>query len=190
MREDINQKKIQVLKNITYRLNTMRAWDLMIFTKEKYKTFNDKEKLESVFDNSLVLDPAFEISIIFVRQLLEFLRINYNYKKNDLEDFIATKKKTPKEDDIDITLLYPTMTSFPIDNSLTRNNIEHLKCLIKVANKAAAHLTSIETSKAEFESLKIARQIIYELILHYVPDLDIDLIWWTKKDEQRNAIIK
>ena len=82
------------------------------------------------------------------------------------------------------------MISFPLDNSLTTYNADHIKCLIKVANKAAAHLTMTETTMTEFESMKIARQVIYDLILSYVPGLDKNLIWWAKKDEQRNAIMK
>jgi hypothetical protein len=167
----------------------MRAWDLMMYTKDKYAAYNAKENNESVYTHSHILDPALEISIVFGRQLLDFLRINYNSTDDRLEDFIALKKKGVRSDDIFITLFHPTMTSFPIDNTLTISNAEHIKCLIKVANKAAAHLTTTETTSAEFESMKIARQVIYDLILHYVPGLRNNIIWWEKRDEQRNAIM-
>jgi hypothetical protein len=121
--------------------------------------------------------------------LLDFLRINYNPTNDRLEDFVALAKKKVRNDDIFITLFHPAMTSFPIDHNLTIINADHIKCLIKVANKAAAHLTTTETRSTEFESMKIARQVIYDLILLYVPGLNKNAIWWEKRDEQRNAIM-
>lgn len=190
MTRNLQDIKTQALKDITYRLNSMRAWDIMMFVKEKYKTYNTKENLESAYDHSHIVDPALEISIVFGRQLLDFLRINYNPKDDLLEDFVALNKKSVRADDVSVTLFHPNMTSFPINNIITTNNQEHIKCLIKVANKAAAHLTTTETTSKEFESMKLARKDIYDLVLHYVPDLDKELVWWTKKDEQRNAILK
>lgn len=180
---------VQILKDITYRVNSMLAWDLMVYTKHKYAGFNKSNGLTSAYDNSLVLDPAFEISIVFGRQLLDFLRINYDSRKNALEDKIALNKKQTRSDDIFIDFLYPNMTSFPLGHPLTKKNDLQLLHLLKVANKAAAHLTTTCTTEPEFENLRIARQTIYELILHYVPDLNKDLIWWSNRDDQRNATL-
>lgn len=181
--------KTQILKDITYRVNSMLAWDLMVYTEQKYADFNKRRGLTSVYSNSLVLEPAFEISIVFGRQLLDFLRINYDSKLSKLEDKIELGKKQVRADDVYINFFQPNITSFPLDHPLTKENEIHLSHLLKVANKAAAHLTSAGTTQIEFESLTIAKQTIYELILHYVPALNKDLIWWSRKDDQRNATL-
>jgi hypothetical protein len=167
----------------------MLAWDLMMYVKEKYKKENERRKKESVYDHSHVVDPALEISIVFGRQLLEFLRITWDRSTNKLDAFPLKGKKT-YPDDVLINSLYPSMTALPLGDPLVTANELHLVRLIKVANKAAAHLTTTSTTFDEFESMKIARQIIYELVTKYVPDIVAKEVWWNNKDDQRNAILE
>lgn len=50
----IVMKNFQTLQDLAYRLNSMRAWDLMMYTKDKYAAYNAKENNESFcpFDSS------------------------------------------------------------------------------------------------------------------------------------------
>ncbi|HYI76743.1 MAG TPA: hypothetical protein VEW65_03930 [Chryseolinea sp.] len=179
----------QCVKDIVYRVNAMLAWDLMVYVKEKYKPKNERENKESVYGQSQVVVPALEISIVFGRQLLEFLKITWDRSTGKLDEFPQKNRKT-YPDDILILSLYPSLTTRPLQDPTVAANEVHLIRLIKVANKAAAHLTTTSTTDDEFESMKIARQVIYQLVLKYVPDIATSDIWWTTKDDQRNAILE
>jgi hypothetical protein len=167
----------------------MLAWDLMVYVKEKYKRENERKKRTSAYGQSHVVEPALEISIVFGRQLLEFLKITWDRSTDKLTEFPQRNRKT-YPDDILIISLYPTLTTLPLRDPLVAANELHLTRLIKVANKAAAHLTTTSTTDDEFESMRIARQVIYELILKYVPDIATNDVWWTTRDSQRNAILE
>ena len=161
----------------------MLAWDLFVHISNRYK--NER----SVYVTGQVLQPAFEVSAIFGRQLLNFLKIKKN-NKNELIEFIGKGK-----DDLTIDCIYPSMTSFPLQDNLAQTNQNDLLTLIKVADKAIAHFTKEPTTDEEFQSLKNARMVIYELILKYFPDI-INTpnykteIRWMDRDNYTDAIIQ
>ena len=78
----------------------------------------------------------------------------------------------------------------PLNDPLTVSNKIHLVRLIKVANKATAHFTITSTTDEEFESMKIARLTIYDLMLKYVSDIDKNIIRWTQRDSYPDAIMQ
>jgi hypothetical protein len=172
-----NSQRQQAIKDATFRLNCMLTWDLFVFIQNKYK--NKK----SVYATGHVLDPALEISAVFGRQLLEFLKIKKPKKTDTLVNYSGNES-----DDVTIDMVYPAMTSFPLQDPLTIANEIHLVKLFKVANKATAHFTRTPTTDEEFESKKIARMVIYDLILKYIPDINKDEIRWTQKDHYLDAL--
>jgi 23S rRNA U2552 (ribose-2'-O)-methylase RlmE/FtsJ len=172
-----DQQKMQAIKDAKFRLDSMLSWDLFDFIKNKYK--NEK----SVYSTGHVADPVLEISSVFGRQLLQFLKIKKPRKTDTLKEYFGVEP-----DDVTIDLLYPNMTSFPLYDQLTIQNTVHLVRLIKVANKATAHFTLQQTTAEEFESMKIARKVIYELILKYIPDINRDEVRWTRRDDFMDAL--
>lgn len=174
-----SKQRQQCLKNVTFRLNCMLTWDLFVFIKDKFK--NDR----SVYATGHLLDPALEISSVFGRQLLGFLKIKKHYTEDRLIEYFGKE-----DDDVTIESLYPTMTTFPLQDELTTVNEIHLVRLIKVANKATAHFTLTETTYDEFESMKTARQVIFELVLKYIPDIDKNEIRWIQRDNYKDALIE
>ena len=174
-----NTQRQQCIKDATFRLNCMLTWDLFVYIKDKYK--NER----SAYATGHLLDPALEISAVFGRQLLEFLKIKKTKNEDGFVDYSGHEN-----DDVTIDLLYPSMTSFPVQDALTVANKIHLVRLIKVANKATAHFTRTPTKDEEFESMKIARMVIHELILKYIPDIDKNEIRWTQKDYYTDAIMQ
>jgi hypothetical protein len=167
----------QAIIDAKFRLDSMLSWDLFDFIKNKYN--NPK----SVYATGHIADPVLEISAVFGRQLLQFLKIRKPKKHDTLEEYCGTEL-----DDITIDLLYPNMPTLPLNDSLTIQNTIHLVRLIKVANKATAHFTREQTTSEEFESMKIARKIIYELMLKYVPDIDTKEIRWTNRNDFMDAL--
>jgi len=170
-------EKDQCYEDITYRLNCMLSWDLFIYIRDKF------QNQRSVFYQGEVLDPAFEISIVFGRQLLQFLKITA--KENALDEFVVRKN-----DDITIDHLGLTYSRSPLETVRTRFQEKPLLDLLKVANKSVAHLTKSPATTEEQGNLKTARMIIYELILEYVPEIDTAKIRWTQKDAFRDAILQ
>jgi len=156
----------------------MLSWDLFVYISKKYK--NER----SVYATGHVLDPVLEISAVFGRQLLEFLKIKKPKNQDTLIEYSGHEM-----DDITIDMLYPSMVSLPLNDSLTINNKIHLVRLIKVANKATAHFTRTSTTDEEFESMTIARMTIYDLMLKYVPDIDQSAVRWTQRDTYPDAIM-
>ncbi len=128
-----NPQRKQAVTDATFRLNCMLSWDLFVFIQEKYK--NEK----SVYATGHVLDPVLEISAVFGRQLLEFLKIK-KLKNSD----ILVNYGGHEDDDVTVDLLYPAMTSFPLQDSLTIQNTIHLVRLIKVANKQRPTLQELQ----------------------------------------------
>lgn len=130
------------------------------------------------YEDSLVLEPAFEISIVFGRSLLHFLGITYDSKNKDLA------RRHPKGDDLTIRDVYPEKDFCPLDDQLILENKECLCTIIKVANKSVAHLTSTLSNENEHRQLATARSTIYRLMLKYVPDINKEPgdnkvgIWW------------
>lgn len=168
-------------RHLPYRINSLLSYDLIIHRrKQKNHT--------KCYEDGLVLEPAFEISIIFGRALLNFLGITYDWKTSKL------KRHSPKEDDISIIDIYPGSDFCPLDEELITQNHDSLCTIIKLSNKSVAHLTSTESTPNELQQLQTARQTIYKLILKYVPDINkigkgegIERkigIWWYEQVEQ------
>jgi hypothetical protein len=130
------------------------------------------EMRSDCYSDSLVLEPAFEISIIFGRSLLNFLGITYDNKAKELKRF------QPKKDDLTIKDIYPEQDFCPLDDDLILENKDALGTIMKIANKSVAHLTSTLSNENEHAQLEKARLTIYGLILKYVPDINKTGIWW------------
>jgi hypothetical protein len=82
----------QYIRDVIYKLNCLMSWDLFKYIQEKYK--NEK----SAYKTGQIVEPAFEASAVFGRQLLGFLKIKKKFKKNELDKSIK-----PKNDD-DLTI--------------------------------------------------------------------------------------
>jgi hypothetical protein len=61
---------------------------------------------------------------------------------------------------------------------LTAAEKEHLCNIIKVANKASAHLTRKYSTAEELKSLEPGRELIYQMVTSYVDGLDKSQLWW------------
>src|SRR6185312_12598296 len=120
---DVKQKQ-QYIKDIIYRLNCLMSWDLFKYIQEKYK--NER----SVYLTGQILEPAFEVSAIFGRQLLGFLKIKKIKNKNELVKFSGNDS-----DDLTIDLFYPSNIGIFCLDELTEENQKDLINLIKVADK-------------------------------------------------------
>ncbi len=147
------------------------SWDLFKYIQEKHK--NER----SVYKTGQIVEPAFEASAIFGRQLLGFLKIKRKYKKNELIEFTVSNNS----DDLTIDSLYTSEIGVFHLQELTEENKNDLINLIKVADKAIAHFTKNHTKHQEFASLENARLVIYNLILKYVPDIKNDPVMIIKK---------
>jgi hypothetical protein len=89
-----DQEKLDYLKeHIPYRLNSLRAWDLCI-AKRRSNSLEDESERGKCNWESHYLDPAFEISIIFGRSLLQFLGLTC--RNNSLEYFVSKMGKMSK----------------------------------------------------------------------------------------------
>lgn len=154
------------------------SYDLFVFIQNK---FNNKD---SVYATGHILEPALEISIVFGRQLLNFLKIKKKNKEDVLDEF------TGEDDDITINQYYPLMTDFPINDPLIIKNKVHIIRLLKVANKAAAHFTDKNTTTEEFSSMRLARYTIYVLLIKYLPDLNPSMLRWNDRKNYLDAIQK
>lgn len=163
-------------KHLPYRINSMLAPDLITFRRS---TRISSEMKESCYKDSLVLEPAFEISIIFGRVLLQFLGIGFDYKANDLY------RHTPKKNDLTLKSIYPDLDYVSLDDELIVRNRASLCTIIKVANKSVAHLTSTLSNSDEHGQLEPARMTIYKLMVKHVPDINMNGIWWYQQVEKR-----
>lgn len=162
-------KKEYLEKHLPYRINSMLSPDLMTFRRGTNISNDMKVKC---YQDSLVLEPAFEVSIIFARSLLNFLGITYDPKTNSL------KIHTPKGDDLTIKSIYPEKDFCPLNDSIVVANNESLRVIIKLANKSVAHLTATLSNENEHKLLVDARFAVYRLMLKYIPDLNKNGIWW------------
>lgn len=101
--------------HLPYRINTLLSPDLL----EYRRSLNEYSDIKvRCYEDNLVLDPSFEASIIFGRQLLNFIGITYDIKNKKLSQI--TKYK---DDDLKLTDLYPN------------NNFCHLNDEIIVQNE-------------------------------------------------------
>jgi hypothetical protein len=157
-------------KHLPYRINSLLAPDLI--THRRNTNISEEIKMKC-YQDSLVLEPAFEISIIFGRSLLHFLGITYNPKTQDLRS-----STNYCEDDVLINNLFPGRSLCSLDDPIVQQNKEALCLIIKIANKSVAHLTTIVSNAEEHELLRDARKAIYHMILKYIPEINTNAIWW------------
>ena len=183
---DTTEKIAQAIKDIKYRLNSMMAYDIYNYIFEKRK---DNTGQTSIYQESHIIEPAFEISIIFGRQLLDFLQIGHNKATGELDNPLVYKKNTIKIDDLFLTS-FTNISTLPLTDALVNSYDRQIKSIIKVANKASAHMTFSHTTTQEFSDIQEIKPIIQDLCLKYVPGLNQDNLWWFNKDEMKNAYIK
>lgn len=156
-------------KHLPYRINSMLSPDLIAH--RRGSTIPNEIKIKC-YQDSLVLEPAFEISIIFGRALLHFLGIDYDRRTSDLKVF------NPRKDDVTIQNLFPNRPFCPLNDNLVVQFKTALCLIIKIANKSVAHLTTVVSNDQEHQQLEVARKTIYRLILKYVPEINKNNIWW------------
>lgn len=173
MRVSPERRQEYLTEHIPYRLNSLRAWDLFIYRKTKAGVSKD---MVTFYGDSPVVDPAFEIAIVFGRGLLNFLGLTL---RNDKLDYYVSDRK----DDVQIWDIIEGKQPYPLSR-LTNEQQNHLCNLIKVANKASAHLTTKTSSTDELNSLVPAKAIIYDMVMAYVDDLDKDRVWWYNEVER------
>lgn len=166
---DDQLKKDYLEKHLPYRINSMLSPDLITF--RRGTNISDDLKIRC-YQDSLVLEPTFEVSIIFARSLLNFLGITYDPKTSSL------KVHAPKGDDLTIKSIYPDREFCPLDDPIVVSNNESLRTIIKLANKSVAHLTATLSNEGEHNLLVDARFAVYRLMLKYIPDLNKNRIWW------------
>lgn len=165
MSEDLKQEYLN--KHLPYRINSLLAHDLILHRK-KLASYTDIK--DRCYGDSLTLEPAFEISPIFGRSLLNFLGLGLNSLNN-------IDRKLPRGTDFTIKDLFPERDFCPIDDPIIIKNNLQLSTLITVADKSVAHLTSV-TVQQDHDKLPDARKAIYALILKYVPEINKNKIWW------------
>ena len=141
-------------------------------------TAKSHEMIESCYSDSLVLEPAFEISIVFGRALLQFLGIGLDPKSEDLY------RHSPRPNDLTIKSIYPHKDFVSLGDDLILPSRTNLCTIIKIANKSVAHLTSTQSNEGEHGQLEIARMTIYKLMLKHVPDINKQKIWWYDQVER------
>ena len=156
-------------KHLPYRINSLLAPDLIT---HRRNTDIPEEFKVRCYQDSLVLEPAFEISIIFGRALLHFLGIDYDRTSEDLKVF------KPKPDDVTIQTLFLNRPFCPLDDEMVIQHKNALCLIIKIANKSVAHLTTIVSNEQEHRQLEDARKTIYLLVLKYIPEINKNKIWW------------
>jgi hypothetical protein len=165
-----SQQQLEYLKkHIPYRLNSLMAWDIYISrrTTSNYEEENENKKC---YWQSEFLQPAFEISIVFARGLIQFLGLRL--KENQLINFHSTKG-----DDVQVWDVIPSKKEYPL-SALNKTEQQHLCNILKVANKSSAHLTSVFSTKEEFTSLIPARLLVFKMVTEYVDKLDKTSLWW------------
>jgi len=157
-------------KHLPHRLNSLLAIDLITYRRS---TSISEEMKVKCYQDSLILEPAFEISIVFGRALLNFLGIGYHFQKNILKEL-----KNIRPDDITIQKLYPDRPFCSLKDEIIIQNNTELCTLMKIADKSVAHLTTIDSNENEHEQLAKARKAIYELVLKHIPEIKKERIWW------------
>src|SRR5688572_22705653 len=80
------EKHAYLTEHLPYRLNSLRAWDLFIARRKANNYLQEVERLKCNWESEY-LDPAFEISIVFGRSLIQFLGLTC--RNNNLEYFVS-----------------------------------------------------------------------------------------------------
>ena len=171
---DINE---YLNKHLPYRLNSLMAWDIMMY---RLKNNVDKQYINlpiSPYQDSLVIEPAFEISLVFGRALMQFIGISYEKKDEKLKELVIN----PKQDDITLKSLFPNRPFCPLADNDLKENASDIAILFRVANKSVAHLTGTVSNNVEHERLPYARIAIYDLVLKYVPEIPRKRLWYNNE---------
>ena len=87
-------------------------------------------------------------------------------------------RKEPRDTDIAITHLFPNRGFCPLDDSIIVKYNSSLAILIRAADKAVAHMTSIRSQEEDHNKFPEARKAVYDLVLKYIPEINKDKIWW------------
>ena len=159
-------------KHLPYRLNSLMARDIMTYRQNNI--FLSKNQKISPYEDSLVIEPAFEISLVFGRALLQFIGISYD-KDGEFE---SPRFRT---DDVTLKSIFPNRAFCDKNDSLLKENNFAIAALFKIANKSVAHLTSKLSNDREHELLPRARKAIYHLVLKYVPEIDVNKLWYNNE---------
>ncbi|NQU86511.1 MAG: hypothetical protein HQ541_12190 [Mariniphaga sp.] len=165
----VNEQNEYLDKHIPYRLNSLRAWDLYKLRRKAIE-YDKEEDQRKCNWQSEYLDPAFEISIVFARALIQFLGLTC--RGNQLEYFVSKMNE-----DVQVWDVIPGKPPYPISN-LKNHEKQHLCNLIKMANKATAHMTTKYSTDEEFESLEPGRELIFNMVLEYVDNINTTNLWW------------
>jgi hypothetical protein len=130
-------------RHLPYRINSMLSPDLITHRRE---TSISQEMRQSCYQDSLVLEPSFEISIVFGRSLLQFLGIGLDPKSDNLCKYSA------RTTDVTIKSIYPEKDFVSLDDDLIVSSRTNLCTIIKVANKSVAHLHRPNPMKANMDN--------------------------------------
>ncbi len=157
-------------KHLPYRLNSMLSPDLISYRRDQPEFADIKERC---YQDSLILEPTFEISIIFARTLLQFLGIGYAQKAASLCQF--NSKST---DDVTIKDLFPGRPFVSLSNPIVQEHEANFSAIIRIANKSVAHLTTVFSNDIEHLLLAPGRLAILKLMIENVPGLETSKIWY------------
>jgi hypothetical protein len=136
MTDDLRQEYLN--KHLPYRLNSLMAHDMMLYRKKlpEYAAIKD-----SCYGDSLVVEPAFEISPIFGRSLLNFLGLgldNANFKIN---------RRIPRGTDYSIKNLFPERDFCPENDPIITAHNTNLATLYKIYDLTLKYIPEINKQK-------------------------------------------
>jgi hypothetical protein len=161
--------------HLPYRINSMLSPDLIT---HRRSTRISSDMIESCYKDSLILEPSFEVSILFGRALLQFLGIGLDPRSGDLASH------SPRPTDLTVKSIYPDRDFVQLDDELVVPNRTNFCTIIKIANKSVAHMTSTLSNADEHGQLEKARLTICQLMLKHVPDINKKNIWWYDQVER------
>ncbi len=168
---DKDKIKEYLEKHLPYRLNSLRAYDLYLDRRSSSSKESETDRNKCNWESEY-LEPAFEISTVFGRVLLHFLGI-----KRDNNKLKNIYQGDEKDNEVMIWDVNPSKGPYLISN-FSNDEEQDLVNLIKVSNKATAHLTLNTSTKEELSSLENARSLIYNAVLNHVEGLCLKKIWW------------
>jgi len=122
--------------HLPYRLNSLMAHDI-ILCRQKNKTDEWARLARSPYEDSLFLEPAFEISLVFGRSLMEFPRIKYDHKNRQLKELDPIKLGS---DDITLKSLFPQRAYCTLQDPDLIKHKADIAILFKVANKGSSRI--------------------------------------------------
>lgn len=171
---DPQERTEYLQKHLPYRINSMLAHDLLLWRKAKSV---GRFAPSHPYHDSLVLEPIFEISLVFGRSLMHFIGI-------DIDRSGKFKPPSRREDDVSIKSLFPDRDYCSIDDPEIVAHKAAIVALLISANRSVAHLTSFVTTEIDQSLFPEARLAIYRLMLKHLPEMNRDKIWWYTQVEQ------